>query len=273
MPQKDRLKVSIIGCGNMGSGLARRLASNQYILFLYDHNIQKTTQLAYEIGATACSDLSEAISQSDFVLLAIKPQNLSEVVESIRNALSSEHLILSILAGTSLSVLQRHFNSTTIVRMMPNLAICYGQGVIGLVENGNLSAKRKSEIEDLCSCLGKFFWLKEDKMDALTALTGSGLAYALVMIETMVEAAIAMGFKAEQGQELVSEMIIGAVTLLKETKKHPADLIWQIASPQGTTIAGLVTSEQEGLRTAIIQTFLSCYERAQEMDLHSTELD
>jgi pyrroline-5-carboxylate reductase len=148
--------------------------------------------------------------------------------------------------------------------MMPNLAIIYGEGVIGLSSDDSFPKSDKDKLSNAIESLGKLVWIPESKMDALTALAGSGPAFFLTMFEAMVESGIAMGFTAKETQSLIHQMVIGSLTLLEKTGKHPAELKWQITSPAGTTIAGLKKLEEQALRSAIINTFLATYERAQQ---------
>lgn len=116
--------------------------------------------------------------------------------------------------------------------------------------------------------LGNLHWMAENKLDALTALTASGPAFVYVMIESIVEAAIAMGFNSSEAQGLVLEMLSGSIAMLRETRKHPGELKWQVTSPSGTTIEGLKVLERSGVRAGIIDTFLAAHERSKELAHH-----
>ncbi len=195
------------------------------------------------------------------MIFAVKPQNLEEVAALVKEDLRKDQVVVSLLAGVSLEILQKCFATANIVRMMPNLAVIYGEGVIGLTSTQGIDERLTKTFEPL----GKVYWLAEEKMNALTALTGSGPAFFYVMIEAMIEAGIAMGFPAKDAQELIHQMLQGSLTLLEKSAKHPGELRWQIASPQGTTIAGLKKLEECALRGGIINTFLAAYERSCEL--------
>jgi pyrroline-5-carboxylate reductase len=102
-------------------------------------------------------------------------------------------------------------------------------------------------------------------MDAFTSLASSGPAFIFIIVEAMVDAGIGMGFNAKDAQALVQQMMKGSLTLLEKTSKHPGELKWQVASPEGTTIAGLKKMEEEGVRAGIINTFFAAYERAKQL--------
>lgn len=258
------MHITIIGCGNMGTGLAELLSPSHHML-LYDRDWSWTQELAHKVKGEACQHISQAIENAELIFLAVKPQNLKEISPLIKPHLKKNQLIISLLAGTPLNVLKHYFSQATLIRMMPNLAMRYGDGVIGLVNSPDLSAELKKELEELLSPLGRIYWLKENQMDALTSLAGSGPAFILTLIESMIEAGVAMGFQAKDAQELTLQMLQGCLTLIQKTGQHPAELKWQIASPNGTTIAGLRVLERENLRSGLIETFLAAHQRAEEL--------
>lgn len=262
------MRIAIIGCGNMGTALARRL-SKDHQLVLHDRDPVWTEGLAKEIYAQACQHIRDVVHEADIVILAVKPEHLQEVADQIAPALESKQILVSLLAGIPLDDLKSFFPSAKLVRMMPNIAAGYGEGVIGLAASEKIDGELKGELGKTFQPLGKIYWLNEEKMNALTSLTGSGPAFVFVMIESMIEAGIAMGFSAADAKQLVMHMIEGSLTVMKETKKHPSELKWQIASPSGTTIEGLIQLEDDGLRRAILNTFLASYHRAEEISFEN----
>ncbi len=258
------MKMTIIGCGNMGAGLAMRLSTGCK-LYLYDRNIEKAKKLEQDGYGKACSSIKEAVTSSEVIILAVKPQNVQEAAGLLGKHLKADQILVSLLTGISLKALKGFFSQPLTVRMMPNLSIICGEGVIGLSCDEHFSQKNKSYITKLFENLGKIYWLPEDKINALTALTGSGPAFFFAMIEAMIDAGIAMGFNAKDAKELVIQMLQGSLTLLEKTEKHPGELKWQIASPQGTTIAGIKKLEESACRGGIMNTFLAAFERANEL--------
>jgi len=254
------MQIAIIGCGNMGSGLAQRLSQTNQ-LFLYDHTNKKSELLAEKGYGKACTSIIEALSSSEMIILAVKPQNLKQLAELIKDHLRDSQTVVSLLAGTTFETLRQSFPYVQIVRMMPNLPLIYGEGVIGLSLSKKMKNEDKEHLTKIFESLGKIYWLSEEKIDALTALAGSGPAFFFVMIEAMIDAGIAMGFSASDAQSLIYQMLKGSLTLLEQTSKHPGELKWQIASPQGTTIAGLKRLEELALRGGIMNTFLAAYDR------------
>lgn len=258
------MKITIIGCGNMGRGMAQRLSQTNQIV-LYDHNHEKAELLAEQGYGKASKDILNALHSAEMIILAVKPQNLQKLAESIKGELKNSQTVVSLLAGTTFNTLESYFPTARIVRMMPNLPLIYGEGVIGLSLDKELGNEDKEPLTKLFEPLGKIYWLPEEKIDALTALAGSGPAFFFVLIEAMIDAGIAMGFSASDAREITCQMLKGSLTLLEETKKHPGELKWQITSPQGTTIAGLKRLEELALRGGIINTFLATYDHAKKL--------
>lgn len=258
------MQITIIGCGNMGKGLAKMLAEKNQLHF-YDHHIDKSEELEQKGYGKSYRNIQDALHCSELVILAIKPQNLKEAASLIGKELITDQIFVSLLAGTPIRILKGFFPDLRIVRMMPNLALIFGEGVIGLSSEDKLLQKDKDVLTQLFEVLGKVYWLSESKMDALTSLTGSGPAFFFAMIEAMIEAGIAMGFTAEEAQAMVYQMLHGSLTLLEKSGKSPEELKRQIASPGGTTIAGLKRLEEQALKDTIINAFLSAQERALQL--------
>lgn len=254
------MHITIIGCGNMGSGIAERLSKTTQVC-LYDHHFEKAEMLEQKGHGKAYKEIKGALDRSEVVILAIKPQDLKEVAPLLRNELKKDQIVVSILAGTTLKTLKQFFPDATVVRMMPNLALIYGEGVIGLSSDETLMA-----LTELFKPLGKVYWLPEDKINGLTALTGSGPAFFFSMVEAMIDTGVALGFASPDAQKMVYQMLKGSLTLLEKSGKQPSELNGQIASPKGTTIEGLKRFEELGIHDGIMNTFLAAYERAKSME-------
>lgn len=258
------MRIAVIGCGNMGSAFAEQLAI-KHQLRLYDSKVATTQKLAQKLGGEAFPQCSEAIQGAQLILLAIKPEQFKKWALEMGKHLRSDQILVSILAGTPLSVLRSSLDKPILVRMMPNLAIRFSKGVMGFVDSPELTTELKNQLEDIFIAFGLVYWLQEKYIDGLTALAGSGPAFMLMLIEAMVEAGVAMGFSSKDSQALILQMMEGSIALLNETGKHPGDLKWQIASPGGVTIAGIRALEQANVRSGLMETFLAAYQRSQDM--------
>lgn len=260
---EESCSISIIGTGVIGGGLAGALKNNHQIT-LCDRDGEKAKKLAEKIGVKASKDIADAVQGADIILLAVKPQDLKVVAKQLFGKIRDEQILVSVLSGITLDVLKVHFGDTAILRMMPNVPCFYGEGVVGLVDEGDFNAKEKAEFEQVFGPLGKIYWLSESKINALTALGGSGPAFVFIMIESMVDAGVALGLSAQLAKDMAMQMVSGAVKTLRETGKHPGELKWEVTSPGGCTIAGIKQLEDEAVRSGIMNTFLATYEHLQE---------
>lgn len=256
------MSIRIIGCGAMGSAIAHVLAENGKALDLYDKFHNRAETLGQTLSASVCATPLEGHSPDDILLLAFKPQDFESAAKTL-NAFNGK-LVVSILAGITTQQLKEAFPTVPVLRMVPNLAVRYGDGIVALAEDSSLLSLT-DEIEETFAPLGLVRWIPEAKCDAITALAGSGPAFVFALIDAMVDAAVAMGFTAEEGYELVKQMVGGALTTLYESNELPAQLKWKVTSPNGTTIAGLRTFESLGVRSGLIETFISAQKRAQEL--------
>jgi pyrroline-5-carboxylate reductase len=256
------MKIAIIGCGAMGSGMAKQLASAHSVA-VYDKFPEKIPFHKEHREIKICRTPEEVMQHADLILLFVKPHDLKAVASHIKKHLTPHQILVSGLAGTSTTHLKGAFGEKNlIVRIMPNLAVEYGQGVIGCAEAPEIGADVKEKISAAFSSLGLVLWLAEDKIDALTALASSGPAFMLILIEAMIDAGIALGFSSTDARHIILQTLAGTLSLLEKTGKHPGELRWQVSSPAGTTIAGTIALEEANVRAGIIKTFIAAYDRA-----------
>lgn len=248
----------------MGKAFARGMARRQTVV-LCDHHLEELKQLAQETGGVIEEDVKRAAVISEVILLAVKPKDFPLVAQKIGKEVVSGKVIISILAGVSISSLRQYFPNSVIVRTMPNLALLVGKGVIGVVDDPLLSGQVKLKLSQLFQEMGFVTWVTEEKLEALTALTGSGIGLVMMMIEAMAESGVFMGFTAQESLELVCKGIEGAVALIEKTHLHPALLKTQICSPSGTTIAGVLAMEQGRVRAGIMDAIIASYQKGIEM--------
>jgi len=259
------MKVGVVGCGVMGSAMARIIKGNHEVA-IYSRSQGKVDTLCNEIGAKRCSSFEELAKSSDVVILAVKPKDLEEVAEELDPVLEKGTLLLSILVGTPLSRLTDQFSNTRVFRLMPNLPLLCGKGLIAVADEEEMEKTNKEKVDQVLKGLGTTVWLDEALMNSFAALTGSNPAFIYLIIEAMIQAGVTMGFNEEEAQEYVLKTIDGAVALLRYTGDAPSDLRKAISSPGGTTIAGLNELEKLGVRHGIIRGILRTLERGKEME-------
>jgi pyrroline-5-carboxylate reductase len=257
------MKIAIIGCGVIGSALARHFADENQVL-LVDHSYQKSLALAQELGGVAVETANEAIKKAEMVVLAFKPKDLAVFAEDVA-AFKHAPLVVSVLAGTSVALLKQLFPSCVIVRIMPNLPMICGEGVIGFVQTPQMTPERKKIIEEVFEGLGLLHWVTEDQLEMLSAIAGSGPAFNLVILQAMIDSAIKLGFTPEQAKEYVLQTTEGSIALLKSTGKSAEELINQVAPPGGTTRAGLKVLADKEVSQILQETYQATFNRAKNL--------
>ena len=256
------MKIALIGCGHMGSALAKHLARS-YKLTIYTRNKEKGRKIAADLGSSWADSPSEAAKGADVVILAVQPRDLTSLSSTLE--LTPDQIAISVLAGISISRLQKCFPDALIVRMMPNLAITAKKGLIGLAEDGSLPEAEKVEIEKMFAGMGMMYWVLEKQMHAFSALAASSPAFVFTVMESMIDAGIYLGFSSVLTEEIVLTVFEGCLTLLREKHGHPGDLKKQIMSPGGVTVAGLRALETGGIRKTFFDALDASCRRSVEM--------
>ena len=218
----------------------------------------------YAIHATA--DNLEAIQDADIIVLSVKPQVLTKVGKQLHGNIRPNTLILSILAGSPISVLRQALGHDRIVRAMPNTPGQLGKGITVWTSTPAVTEQQKIYAEAVLGAMGdQLFMEEEGYLDMATALSGSGPGFIFLFIEALIDAGVHMGFSRRDATKLVIQTLEGSVALFKATSEHPAELKNQVTSPGGTTAAGLYELEKGGLRTVLSRAIFAAYRRSQEL--------
>ncbi len=254
----------------MGEALIRGLITASLFpaekVFAYDVVPSRINYLEKEFGIKGRDSISELAESSSIIVLAVKPQVVSQVLNTLRDHLSRKPLVISIAAGISLSTLEGGLPlETAIVRAMPNTPALVQKGASALSRGKTVSAAQMEMSLALFRSVGKAVEIEEKLMDAVTGLSGSGPAYVLLLIEALIDAGVFVGLPRQTARELVVQTVIGASTMLDVTGKHPAELKDMITSPGGTTIYGLQILESYSVRGALIECVEAAAKRSAEL--------
>jgi len=215
-----------------------------------------------------CSSNSEAVAGADVVILAVKPQVMAEVCDSIAEAVSNHRcLVISIAAGVTIASMGAHLgDETAIVRCMPNTPALLGCGASGLFANPKVSAQQRDFAGEILSAVGTIDWVStEDTLDAVTALSGSGPAYFFLFMEAMIDAGCELGLDRETAKRLGMQTGLGAARMALENDVELAELRRRVTSPGGTTEAAVENFEQAGLRGVVSEAMHAAADRAREL--------
>lgn len=236
-----QVKISFLGCGNMGRSLIGGLIGNGYpaeLLRGADPDAEQREQLARLFNISVVADNNDAVADAAVVVLAVKPQHVGAAVIEIADTLKQQRpLLMSIAAGVRLSTISNNTgDSLPIVRVMPNTPALIQAGAAALYANAYVSSEQRELAEAIMRSVGVAIWLDDEaRLDAVTALSGSGPAYFFLIMEVMEKAAIKLGLDAEQARLLTLETAFGAAKMAMESNHDPATLRQQVSSPGGAT--------------------------------------
>lgn len=258
-------RIAFIGAGNMANSLIRGLlakgvpAAN---IAACDIDTAKLAELRAECGIGTGS-MSE-IAAADVLLLAVKPQVMGQVCETLRPLLQTGTLIISIAAGIPLKSMEQWLGNTqAIVRCMPNTPALVLEGATGLFANANTSPAQRALAETILSAVGISRWLgSEHDINAVTALSGSGPAYFFLLMEAMQEAGVALGLEPELARALTIQTALGAAKLAASSDVGPDELRRRVTSPNGTTQAALEQFESEDFRGLVERALSAAQKRS-----------
>lgn len=264
------LAVGFLGAGQMASALAAGWARAGLLDTAKSRaadpipearaNFEKST------GVRTLTSNRDVAASCDVLVLAVKPQVVQEVLGELRTTLGAGHLVVSIAAGLTLQTLARGLGeSTRIVRVMPNTPCLVGASATGYAPGPAATAEDIELVGSLFGAVGTAFQVGEHLIDAVTGLSGSGPAFVYVFIEALADGGVKCGLPRDVALALAAQTILGSARMVLETGKHPGALKDAVASPGGTTIAGLHALERAGLRAAAMDAVEAATRRAREL--------
>jgi pyrroline-5-carboxylate reductase len=259
---KDK-KVGFLGAGNMGEAMIKGLLQAGLVpaaaIAATDARRERLDQVVRQYGIRAAASNPALVSESDVVILAVKPQVMAAVLREIATAVDARKLLVSIAAGMATRTLREFLGKPArLIRVMPNTPALVLAGVTAIARAEGLDAGDLETAQELFGAVGRVVVLDEDALDAVTGLSGSGPAYVAIVIESLADGGVKMGLDRATALTLAAQTVLGSAKLLLETGAHPGQLKDMVASPGGTTIAGIAALEEGGVR----RTFIAAVERA-----------
>lgn len=250
------LQIAFIGGGTMSEMIISRLLSTKtvqkpHLIIVSNPLSARCLHLEKEYGVRTTTCNIEAVQGTSIVILAVKPQVLTSVMAMLKDKISPDALIISIVGGVSIPSLCQGLNHTAVVRTMPNIAVQVGHGTMVWSASSSVTQLQQSHTQIILQALGKEFATQnEHYLDMATALSSAGTGFIFLYIEAMIDAGVQMGLTHTQAQELTLP-IAGSVELMFQTHEHPAVLRNKVTSPGGVTAAGLYELEKGGIITII----------------------
>ncbi len=269
----EKIKITFIGPGVMAEAMISGLLKKKLIppekitaSGPYEHEVN---HLKEKYGIKPESDNSVAARDADVVVLSVKPQRLNKVLEGMRGSIQPNALVLSIVAGASISKIARFLGHDIVVRSMPNTPAQIGEGITVWTCSPTVSEEQKEFAQSILGAFGQEIYVdEEDYLDKATALSGTGPAYVYLFMEAMVDAGVHLGFPRRIAERLVIETLRGSVDYYdngSEDARHLARLRNQVTSPGGTSAEALYYLEKAGFRTAISRAIWAAYQRSKEL--------
>ena len=233
-------------------------------MLIYDFDKLKTDKLSNNTGATVCDNSKTVASHSDFIFIGVKPQVIKDCFDEIKDNIRDSSVIVSMAAGIEISDIKKMSSHDKIIRIMPNLPVSVGKGVI-LASYENISEKEKLSFEAAMSKCGVFDWLDEKFIDSAGAVSGCGPAYAYMFVEALADGAVMCGLPRDKAVLYAAGMLSGAAEMVLKSGEHPEKLKDNVCSPGGTTIAGVKALEDNGFRSAVISSVEAAFKRTKEL--------
>jgi pyrroline-5-carboxylate reductase len=264
------IKLGVIGCGNMGGAMLRQLLKCGILqpgeVLAADKNEALLGSIKKETGIGVTTDNRQA-AKASMVLLAVKPQFISEVAEEIREAVPAQTLILSIVTGYSVEALQKMLGLPhgAVIRVMPNTPALVGEGVLAACRSPQVTDAQWQSALQMLSCMGLAEEVPERLMDAVTGLSGSSPAFAFLFLEALSDAGVRGGLPRDMAKRFAAQTLLGSAKLALETGMHPGQLKDMVTSPAGTTIEGVAALEKDGFRYAVMDAVDAAIRRAKAL--------
>jgi pyrroline-5-carboxylate reductase len=262
--------LAIIGVGAMGEALLRGLLrAGVYApaqVRLVGGNPARIHQLAQSTGTMAANSAEEAVRGAEAILVGVKPQIVPVALEPLREVVTAEQTVISVAAGVSLAKLEACFSAPVpVVRVMPNTPALVGAGATAIALGSHAEESHRQLAQRIFSAVGLAVDVDEKMMDAVTGLSGSGPAYVFAFIEALADGGVRTGLPRAVALRLAAQTVMGAAQMVLETGEHPGVLKDKVASPGGTTIAGLHALEKGGLRGDVMDAVFAAAQRSREM--------
>lgn len=264
------LKLGFLGAGKMASALAKGFVhsglSTAESIIASDPYESARAAIAKDAGIRTTTSNLDVLEAADVIILAVKPDQVNDVLAELRPNFTPKHLLVSIAAGVTLARMEAALPaSARVVRVMPNTPALVGASASAFATGKAATAEDAQLVQRLLSSVGVAYAVKESLLDAVTGLSGSGPAYVFLMIEALSDGGVAAGLPRDIATKLAAQTLLGSAKLLLETGQHPGALKDMVTSPGGTTIDGLHELEKGGLRAALINAVRAAAEKSKKL--------
>jgi pyrroline-5-carboxylate reductase len=260
-------RIAILGAGKIGESLlAGLLKAGWTDIVVSGRRQERIDELHERYGVAGTLSNADAAREADVVVLAAKPQDMETLLLDVGPHLTVAQTVLSVAAAIPTAAIERHLvDGVAVVRAMPNAPAVVHEGMAGIAPGTHASEQHLAAAEHVLCHVGRVVRVREEHMDAVTAVSGSGPAYFALLAEAMIEAGLLLGISREVSTELVVQTMLGTAKLLRDEKMHPVELREAVTSPGGTTIAAIHELETAGVRAAFLNAIQAAMQRSREL--------
>lgn len=264
-------KIAIVGVGKIGEALASGLLKNRSVLPSHllgsTRNPEHGHDIGRRLGIRMFKDNRQMVEEADVVILAVKPQNIKSVLQEIEKKMSRSKLVITLAAATGTRMVEEILGSKIpVIRAMPNTPCLINEGMTVLCPGEYATKQHLDLAKEIFSSVGRVEILNhEELMDAVTALSGSGPAYAYIIVESLAEGGVKAGLPRELATTLAAQSILGGAKMVLETGEHPAKLKDSVTTPAGVAMDGIMELEDGGVRVALIKAVAKATEKSREI--------
>ncbi|MEE1043013.1 MAG: pyrroline-5-carboxylate reductase [Clostridia bacterium] len=259
-----KFKAGFVGAGNMGASLAKaickKLGGEKVLISCKD--IDEAREVGKRLSCNYGTS-NDAVVNSKFVFLGIKPQGLDDVANALKADFdkNKDCIIVSMLAGVKTSRLENLFGEKKVIRIMPNTPAAVGEGMILVCGNSYVTQEDMAEFMDMMSMCGSLDLIDEELIDAGTAVSGCGPAFVYMFIDALADAGVKCGLSREQSVKYAAQTLIGSANMVVQTGIHPHDLKVAVCSPGGSTIEGVKSLENDNFKDSVIRAVEASYNK------------
>jgi len=260
------MKIAIIGAGNLGLSIAKGILNSDGAtsMYLTKRNTKSISEFEKFNTVTVTTDNREAVLKSDILIFAVQPGHFAEILNSVKDLLGENHVIISTITGFGIEKIESIIGADRyIIRSMPNTAISVGKSMTCMCSN-EMGKKRIELAKAIFNRMGHSMDIPESQMQAATVICASGIAFWMRLMRATTQGAIQLGFDAQEAQELAMHTCNGAASLLIDSGNHPEEEIDRVTTPMGCTITGLNEMEHQGLSSSLIQGIVASFDKITE---------
>lgn len=264
------MKLGFIGTGNMASAIMGGIIKNQIIpaeeIIGADVFAPGREHAKEEFGIHVTASNKEVVESAEVIILSVKPQFYSNVINEIKNDISDKQIVITIAPGKTLGWLKEQFGKDVkIVRTMPNTPAMVGAGMTAACPNEHVTPEDLAYVRTLLESFGHVEIVPEHLMDVVVSVSGSAPAYVFMFIEAMADAAVSGGMPRQQAYQFAAQAVMGSAKMVLDTGKHPGELKDMVCSPAGTTIEAVHVLEEHGFRSAVFDAMKVCENMSKSM--------